>query len=78
MASAVRSCVPVRSRLCALVLAVGVAGCTPAAWVQRTHPVQQCDVRVCTNLDTGLARCVCTTHAEMMRQTRHGFWPHTE
>jgi hypothetical protein len=69
MASAVRSCGYV------MLLAVGLAGCTPANFIQRARPAQSCEVQVCTNFGAS-ARCECKTIEQLMRQTRHNFWPH--
>ena len=57
-----------------ILLAVGLAGCTPAAFVQRARPPQPCEVQVCTSIGPGM-RCDCKTHDQLLRQTRHGFWP---
>ncbi|MET0536134.1 MAG: hypothetical protein ABW171_18105 [Steroidobacter sp.] len=67
-----------RMYMSAILLSVGLAGCTPAHFVQRARPVQRCEVQMCVNLGTGLARCECKTHEQLIRQTRHGFWPHAE
>lgn len=58
-----------------MLLAVGLSGCTPAAFVQRARPPQPCEVQVCTNLGAS-ARCECKTTEQLVRQTRHSFWPH--
>jgi hypothetical protein len=71
-------CSAMRSFGYAILLALGLAGCTPAAFVQRARPPQPCDVQMCLNLGTGFARCECKTHDQLVRQTRHGFWPHVE
>jgi len=60
-----------------ILLAVGLAGCTPAAFVQRARPPQSCEVRVCTTLGA-TSRCECKTTDQLVRQTRHGFWPNTD
>jgi hypothetical protein len=65
----------VRSLGYATLLAVGLVGCTPAAFIQRARPPQPCDVRVCTSFGAG-SRCECKTTEQLVRQTRHGFWPH--
>lgn len=57
-----------------ILLTVGLAGCTPAAFVQRARPPQPCEVQVCTSIGPG-TRCDCKTHDQLLRQTRHGFWP---
>jgi len=62
-------------RLFAIVLCL--AGCTPAAFVQRARPPQACEVQVCFNLGAS-GRCECTTHDQLIRRTRHGFWPYVE
>ena len=72
MSSVVRSCVLM------IVSGLGLAGCTPAAFVQRPAQFVQCEVQVCTNLGTGMARCDCKTHERLAEETRRGFWPHTE
>jgi hypothetical protein len=61
----------------AILVAAGLAGCTPAAFVQRARPPQPCEVQVCTSIGPG-ARCECRTTDQLVRQTRQGFWPHVE
>ena len=67
----------VRSFGYAMLVAMGLAGCTPAAFVQRAQAPQACEVRVCT-INGATSRCDCKTVEQMMRQTRHGFWPHAD
>lgn len=64
----------VRSLGYTILLAAGLAGCTPAAFVQRARQPQPCDVRVCTTFGAS-TRCECKTTEQLVRQTRHGFWP---
>ena len=68
----------VRFYIGAIVVCMGLAGCTPAHFVQRAQPVRQCQVNVCTNLGTGFARCECKSREQLVQQTRHSFWPHAE
>jgi hypothetical protein len=70
-------CSGIRFHGYAILLAVGLAGCTPAAFVQRVRLPEPCDVRVCTITGPG-SRCECKTTEQLVRQTRHGFWPHLD
>jgi len=62
-----------RSYVAVILFCVGVAGCTPAHFVQRARPAPPCDVRICTNVGTGPARCECHTHQQVQRQLREAF-----
>lgn len=62
-----RSCVTI------ILFCVGVAGCTPAHFVQRVRPAPPCDVRICTNIGAGQAKCECQTHEQTRRQIREAF-----
>ena len=61
-----------------ILLCAGVAGCTPAHFVQRAQPAPRCEVRVCRDLGTGLARCDCKSHEQVVRQGREVLWPRLE
>jgi hypothetical protein len=65
----------VRSHGYVMLLAVGLAGCTPAAFIQRVRSPQPCEVQVCTNFGAS-GRCECKTTEQWVRQSRHNFWPH--
>jgi hypothetical protein len=58
-----------------ILLGVAVAGCTPANHVRnvRQEPLK-CEVRICTNLNTGLARCDCRSSEQAERQLREASW----
>lgn len=56
-----------------VLLFIGVAGCTPAHFVQRARPAPPCDVRICANIGAGPARCQCQTHEQVRRQIRETF-----
>jgi hypothetical protein len=53
-----------------VLLSVGLAGCTPANYIQRMRPPPPCDVRICTTVGASDASCVCRTHDETQRQLR--------
>lgn len=68
-----------RLSLSALLASIVLAGCTPAHFVRHARPAPRCEVQVCVN--PGGARfshCECKTHDQLVRQTRHGFWPTRE
>lgn len=52
------------------VLCAGLAGCTPANFVQRVRPAPPCNVQICTTAGAGQARCNCRTHEQVQRQLR--------
>lgn len=54
----------------AIVLSVGVAGCTPANFVQRIRPAPKCEVQVCLNPHIGSQRCDCRSAQQVERQLR--------
>jgi hypothetical protein len=56
-----------------VLLSIGVAGCTPANFIQRVRPAPPCDVRICTILGAGQARCNCQTHEQVKRQIRETY-----
>lgn len=53
-----------------VLLCVGLAGCTPANFIQRVQPAPPCEVRICTTVGAGEARCQCQTHEQTQRQIR--------
>lgn len=59
-----------RFSLVSILLGLGLAGCTPAHFVQRARPAPTCDVQVCLNIGAGLARCECKSHQQIQRQMR--------
>jgi hypothetical protein len=61
---------PQRSHLTFVLLCVGIAGCTPANFIQRVRPAPPCEVRVCTVVGYGEPRCDCRTHGQVQRQLR--------
>ena len=54
-------------------LCIGVAGCTPANFIQRVRSAPPCNVQICTNIGAGPARCECQTHEQVKRQVREAF-----
>ncbi|HEY5758434.1 MAG TPA: hypothetical protein VIU34_21555 [Steroidobacter sp.] len=62
-----------RSYVTFVLVCIGVAGCTPANFIQRARPAPPCDVRICTNIGAGPARCGCQTHSQVKRQIRETF-----
>lgn len=56
-----------------VLVCIGVAGCTPANFIQRARPAPPCDVRVCMNIGAGQASCHCQTHEQVKRQIRETF-----
>jgi hypothetical protein len=68
----------VRIYMSSILVCIGLAGCTPAHFVQRPRLAEACQVKVCTNPGTGVERCECKTHDQVLQQTRHSFWPHVE
>jgi hypothetical protein len=67
--------VAARVFVCSILFGAGVAACTPAAYVQQPRIARHCDVKVCRDLNTGLARCECKTHEQLARQGRDVLWP---
>lgn len=57
-----------RSYVTAILLCVGLAGCTPANFIQRVRAAPPCEVRICTNIGAGPANCSCRTHEQTQRQ----------
>jgi len=57
-----------RRALSAILLCVGLTGCTPANFIQRVQAPPPCDVRVCLNVGASPARCSCQTHQQVQRQ----------
>lgn len=53
-----------------VLLGVGLAGCTPAHFIQRVRPAPPCNVQICTTVGAGEARCRCQTHEQTQRQIR--------
>lgn len=53
-----------------VLLCIGLAGCTPAHFVQRARPAPPCEVRVCLNIGAGPAQCECKSHRQVQRQMR--------
>lgn len=62
-----------RPYLMVILFCVGVAGCTPANFIQRARPEPPCDVRICRNMGAGPAKCECQTHEQTRRQLREAF-----
>jgi hypothetical protein len=56
-----------------ILLCVGMAGCTPANFIQRVRPAPACDVQICMNSGASPARCQCQTHDQVKRQVREAF-----
>lgn len=51
-----------------VLLCVGLAGCTPANFIQRARPAPPCDVQMCLTVGASPARCACQTHEQTQRQ----------
>lgn len=51
-----------------ILLSVGLAGCTPANFIQRARPAPPCDVQICLTTGASPARCACQTHRQVQRQ----------
>ena len=51
-----------------ILLCAGLAGCTPANFIQRARPAPPCDVQMCLNVGASPARCACQTHEQVQRQ----------
>ena len=51
-------------------LAVGLAGCTPANFIQRARAEPPCNVQMCLTVGASPARCACQTHEQVQRQIR--------
>lgn len=69
MISAKHSC------LVSILLCAAMAGCTPANYVRTVRQVPlRCEVQVCANLNTGLARCDCRSAEQVERQLREASW----
>jgi hypothetical protein len=62
-----------RSYVTFILLCAGVAGCTPANFIQRARTAPPCNVQICTNMGAGPARCECQTHEQVRRQVREAF-----
>jgi hypothetical protein len=58
-----------------VLLCIGVAGCTPANFIQRARPAPPCEVRICTSVGAGQPACQCQTHEQIKRQIRETFDP---
>jgi len=56
-----------------VLLAVGLAGCTPANFVQRVGRAPPCNVQICTTNGASEARCRCQTHEQTQRQIRETY-----
>ncbi|MFC4309781.1 hypothetical protein ACFPN2_11875 [Steroidobacter flavus] len=56
-----------------VLVCIGVAGCTPANFIQRVRSAPPCDVRICTNIGASPARCECQTHEQVKRQLRETY-----
>ena len=52
----------------AVLLCVGLAGCTPANFIQRVQAPPPCDVQICKTVGASPATCACRTHAQVKRQ----------
>jgi hypothetical protein len=59
-----------RLYMTAVLTCVGLAGCTPANFIQRVRPAAPCNVQICTTTGAGEARCGCQTHEQTQRQIR--------
>ncbi|MDY6947264.1 MAG: hypothetical protein SXG53_16250 [Pseudomonadota bacterium] len=58
-----------------ILLCMALAGCMPANFTRSVRLEQQeCDVQVCTELNTGLARCDCKSTEQVERQLREASW----
>jgi hypothetical protein len=58
-----------------ILLGMGVAGCTPANYIQRVRPAPQCEVQACTTFGAS-TRCDCMSHEQVLRQRL--LWPSME
>ena len=56
--------------LICVLLCVGVAGCTPANFIQRVRSAPPCEVQICMNIGAGLPRCDCKSRPQLQRQIR--------
>jgi hypothetical protein len=62
-----------RFSMTSVFLCVGLAGCTPANYIQRVQAPPPCDVQICTTIGASEARCQCQTHEQTQRQIRETF-----
>jgi hypothetical protein len=64
-----------RSYVVSILLCVAMAGCSPANYTRTVRLEQQkCEVQVCTELNTGVARCDCRSAEQLQRQLREVSW----
>jgi len=57
-----------RSCVTAVLLCSGLAGCTPANFIQRVQAPPPCEVQICKSVGAGPATCSCRTHEQVQRQ----------
>lgn len=59
-----------RCYVTSVLLCVGLAGCTPANFIQRVRSPPPCNVQICTTVGAGDASCRCRTHEQTQRLLR--------